>query len=184
MAGLIHPSSLERWQEWQSTRNRARQVKHAVTSAVRSRRGTNQMPGLVLHSREGEGDTRLLIGLDSASPTSRASLLTSLPYLRIGEVLADEPGRSQAPPPRFVVSFMDTRSAPGSDVNDAGGAGALRSRDYSIDDVYLWVLRTPSGLHVAARFPGFDTARRSVTLYLGALRSLLTEIGDATVTRG
>lgn len=84
MAGLIHPSSLERWQEWQSTRNRARQVKHAVTSAVRSRRGTQQMPGLMLHSREGEGDTRLLIGLDSASPTSRASLLTSLPYLRIG----------------------------------------------------------------------------------------------------
>ena len=34
MAGLIHPSSLERWQEWQSTRNRARQVKHAVTSAA------------------------------------------------------------------------------------------------------------------------------------------------------
>ncbi|MCT1908966.1 MULTISPECIES: hypothetical protein [Brachybacterium] len=84
MAGLIHPSSLERWQEWQSTRNRARQVKHAVTSAVRSRRGTQQLPGLVLHSREGEGDTRLLIALDSASPTSRASLLTSLPYLRIG----------------------------------------------------------------------------------------------------
>ncbi|WP_341854295.1 hypothetical protein [Brachybacterium sp. GPGPB12] len=42
------------------------------------------MPGLMLHSREGEGGTRLLIGLDSASPTSRASLLTSLPYLRIG----------------------------------------------------------------------------------------------------
>ncbi|TWS26406.1 condensation protein [Tsukamurella sputi] len=109
---------------------------------------------------------------------------STLPYLRIGEVLAEEPGRSQAPPPRFVVSFMDTRSAPGSDINDAGGAGALRSRDYSIDDVYLWMLRTPSGLHVAARFPGFDTARRSVTLYLGALRSLVTEIGDATVTRG
>ena len=39
MAGLIHPTSLERWQEWQSTRNRARQVKHAVTSAVRRRIG-------------------------------------------------------------------------------------------------------------------------------------------------
>lgn len=103
---------------------------------------------------------------------------STLPYLRIGEVLG------QAPPPRFVVSFMDTRSAPGSAINDAGGAGALRSRDYSLEDVYLWVLRTPSGLHVAARFPGFDTARRSVTLYLGALRSMLTEIGDATVTRG
>ncbi|CAM3914941.1 MULTISPECIES: condensation domain-containing protein [Tsukamurella] len=103
---------------------------------------------------------------------------STLPYLRIGEVLGS------APPPRFVVSFMDTRSAPGSAVNDAGGAGALRSRDYSLEDVYLWMLRTPTGLHVAARFPGFDTARRSMTLYLGALRSMLTEIGDATVTRG
>lgn len=84
MAGLIHPTSLERWQEWQSTRNRARQVKHAVTSAVRSRRGTNQLPGLVLHSREGEGSARLLIAVDSASPASRSSLLTALPYLRIG----------------------------------------------------------------------------------------------------
>ncbi|ADG77665.1 Condensation domain protein OS=Tsukamurella paurometabola (strain ATCC 8368 / DSM / CCUG 35730/ CIP 100753 / JCM 10117 / KCTC 9821 / NBRC 16120 / NCIMB 702349 / NCTC 13040) OX=521096 GN=Tpau_1032 PE=4 SV=1 [Tsukamurella paurometabola] len=109
---------------------------------------------------------------------------STLPYLRIGEVLAQEPGHAQAPPPRFVVSFMDTRSAPGSAINDAGGASALRSRDYSLDDVYLWMLRTPSGLHVAARFPGFDTARRSLTLYLGALRSMLTEIGDATVTRG
>lgn len=84
MAGLIHPSSLERWQEWQSTRHRARQVKHVVTGALRSRRGTHQLPGLVLHSREGEGSSRLLIGLDSASPTSRSSLLTALPYLLIG----------------------------------------------------------------------------------------------------
>ncbi|WP_019202552.1 condensation domain-containing protein [Tsukamurella sp. 1534] len=108
----------------------------------------------------------------------RSKAGSTLPYLRIGEVLGG------APPPQFVVSFMDTRSAPGSAVNDDGGAGALRSRDYSIEDVYLWMLRTPSGLHVAARFPGLATASRSVTLYLGALRSMLTEIGDAAVTRG
>ncbi|GAA1097022.1 condensation domain-containing protein [Tsukamurella spumae] len=122
----------------------------------------------------------------------RSKAGSTLPYLRISEILADLSDRSQvpllqrpaAPPPRFVVSFMDTRSAPGADINDAGGAAALRSRDYSIEDVYLWMLRTPSGLHVAARFPGFETARRSVTLYLGALRSMVTEIGDAGVTRG
>lgn len=86
MAGLIHPSSLERWQEWQTTRHRARQVKHAVTGALRSRRGPTQLPVLVLHSRAGDETdaARLLIGLDSASPTSRSSLLTALPYLRIG----------------------------------------------------------------------------------------------------
>ncbi|GAA4398589.1 condensation domain-containing protein [Tsukamurella soli] len=99
---------------------------------------------------------------------------TALPFLRIGELL----GRT--PTPRFVVSFMDTRSAPGAVYNDAGGASVLRSRDYSIEDVYLWINRTPSGLHVAARFPGFETARRTVRLYLGALRSMLTEIGDSS----
>ncbi len=103
---------------------------------------------------------------------------TTLPFLRIGELIG------ATPTPRFVISFMDTRSAPGAVYNDSGGASVLRSRDYSIEDVYLWINRTPSGLHIAARFPGFDTARRTVTLYLGALRSMLTEIGDGGAYRG
>ncbi|WP_114853262.1 hypothetical protein [Brachybacterium sp. YJGR34] len=86
---LIHPRSLERWQHWQNSRHRPRQVKQAVAGAVRSRRGGEE-PGadLVLHAREGEGP-RLLVALDTATPTSRAALLTALPYLRIGvDVLA------------------------------------------------------------------------------------------------
>jgi hypothetical protein len=102
---------------------------------------------------------------------------STLPYLRVGELI------EAAPAPRFVISFLDTRPAPNAAMHDAGGAGILRSRDYSIEDVYLWINRTPSGLHVAARFPGFETARRTVTLYLGALRSMLTEIGDASTFR-
>ena len=70
---LIHPRSLERWQEWQTSRHRARQLKHAVTGAIRSRRGdAPSQPSLVLHSRDGaETGGRILIAVDSASPTSR-----------------------------------------------------------------------------------------------------------------
>lgn len=80
---LIHPRSLERWQEWQTSRHRARQLKHAVTGAIRSRRGdAPSQPSLVLHSRDcAETGGRILIAVDSASPTSRISLLTALPYL-------------------------------------------------------------------------------------------------------
>lgn len=80
---LIHPRSLERWQEWQASRHRARQFKHAVTGAIRSRRAqAPSQPGLVLYSRGGDdNDRRILIAVDSASPTSRTSLLTALPYL-------------------------------------------------------------------------------------------------------
>ena len=80
---LIHPRSLERWQEWQASRHRARQFKHAVTGAIRSRRAdAPSQPGLMLHSRGGDdNDRRILIAVDSASPTSRTSLLTALPYL-------------------------------------------------------------------------------------------------------
>ncbi|MGO2585626.1 MAG: hypothetical protein ACTH9F_09825, partial [Brachybacterium tyrofermentans] len=88
---LIHPRSLERWQEWQNSRYRARQIKHSVAGFLR-RRGDDAKspaPGFVLHSREGDEGPRVLIGLDSASPTSRASLLTALPYVRSGiDVLA------------------------------------------------------------------------------------------------
>ncbi|AXK46853.1 hypothetical protein [Brachybacterium saurashtrense] len=77
---LIHPRSLERWQEWQTSRHRARQVKHAVAGALR-RGDEPARPALALHSRAGSGEGRILLGVDSASPTSRASLLTALPYL-------------------------------------------------------------------------------------------------------
>lgn len=107
---LIHPRSLERWQEWQESRHRARRAKHAVTGAVsgvtgavRSRLGgsaaanagsTSGPTGetsvdggrFTRLSREGvgTGERRVLLGVDSASPTSRASLLTALPYLDAG----------------------------------------------------------------------------------------------------
>ncbi len=90
--GLIHPSSLERWQDWERSRQQLRRAKHAVTDAVRNLRKEVEAPEqeqFRLHSRAGEGPGRILFAVDSASPTSRACLLTALPYLRGGvDVLA------------------------------------------------------------------------------------------------
>lgn len=70
---LIHPRSLDRWQEWR------RAVARPRTPARRpSLDGT---AGLVLHTREGEGAGRTLIGMDSGSAAAREALLSALPYL-------------------------------------------------------------------------------------------------------
>lgn len=100
---LNHPESLELWQDWQRSRQRLRRAKHAaagrigaLTDRVRGLRGSAPAPALTdiaydasaerftLWSHDGDRDERILIAVDSASPTSRASLLTFLPYLRAG----------------------------------------------------------------------------------------------------
>lgn len=100
--GLNHPRSLEDWQRWQDSRHRARRAKHALVGTLqRARPGARRAdgdvadttPAFVLVSREPQGGAqeraRTLIGLDSASPTSRASLLSVLPYVTGGiDVLA------------------------------------------------------------------------------------------------
>lgn len=97
---LIHSTSLERWQEWERSHHRARRVKHLLADLVSRRRGDvgaeDADAGLVLHRRPDPttrpadvGEGRILVAVDSASPTSRASLLTIVPYLRSGlDVLA------------------------------------------------------------------------------------------------
>ena len=71
----------------------------------------------------------------------------SLPFLRVADLIGHEGG------PRFVISFIDTRYAPGAGAADAGRAKVLRSHSYSPDEVYIWINRTPSGLRYSARFP-------------------------------
>lgn len=84
--GLIHPTSLERWEDWERSRHRLRRAKHAVTGARGRLRGAEESPrgGLQVLSRDGEGGARVLLALDSLAPSSRTSLLTCLPYLRSG----------------------------------------------------------------------------------------------------
>ncbi|WP_026919209.1 condensation domain-containing protein [Gordonia shandongensis] len=74
----------------------------------------------------------------------------TLPFLRVAEILDV---RSS---PSLVVSYMDTRSTPRSDVGDAGAARVLRSHAYADDEVYIWVNRTPGGLRMHTRYPAGD----------------------------
>ncbi|AZG44845.1 condensation domain-containing protein [Gordonia insulae] len=71
----------------------------------------------------------------------------SLPFLRVAELIG------QRGEPRFVISFIDTRYAPGAAAADAGRAKVLRSHSYAPHEVYIWINRTPSGIRVSARFP-------------------------------
>lgn len=90
---LIHATSLERWQDWQRSRHQLRHAKHALLGAVKNfrSRAPEEPARFVLHSLPGEGEGRLLLAVDSASPTSRASLMTALPYLRGGvDILVPE----------------------------------------------------------------------------------------------
>ncbi|MFW0795994.1 condensation domain-containing protein [Gordonia sp. CPCC 205515] len=72
---------------------------------------------------------------------------SSLPFLRVAELLHT---RAE---PRFVISFIDTRYAPGAAEADAGRAKVLRSHSYAPHEVYFWINRTPGGMRLSARFP-------------------------------
>ncbi|GAA1488702.1 hypothetical protein [Brachybacterium sacelli] len=81
---LIHPRSLERWQEWRSSRRRARGIHRAVPAPLRRVAGGTEPgspPGYLLHTREGDGSERVLLGVDTSSDTTRGGLLVALSYL-------------------------------------------------------------------------------------------------------
>lgn len=101
----------------------------------------------------------------------------SLPYLRVGEILGHT-GDADIPDPRFVVSFIDLRFAPGHAEADAGRARVLRSHNYSNEEVYIWVHRTASGIRISSRFPAQGRTHRQVGRYLGAFGDFLKEVGN------
>lgn len=107
----------------------------------------------------------------------RVRKASSLPFLRVGEVLGQHTG-FDAPEPKFVVSFIDLRFAPGNAEADAGRARVLRSHNYSAEEVYIWINRTASGLRVSARFPSHGRTHNQVGRYLGAFGEFLKQIGD------
>ena len=77
----------------------------------------------------------------------RARQGASLPFLRVADLI-DYRGE-----PQFVISFIDTRYAPGAAEADAGRATVIRSHSYARDEVFIWINRTPSGMRFSARFP-------------------------------
>ncbi|NDK91482.1 condensation protein [Gordonia desulfuricans] len=97
----------------------------------------------------------------------------SLPYLRVAELI----GHSGHP--RFVISFIDTRYAPGAAAADAGRAKVLRSHSYSPDEVYIWINRTPSGLRYSTRFPHHADAEL-VPGFLAAFAACVRAVADGS----
>lgn len=94
--GLNHPEDLELWRTWQRSRRRGRRARHALGHVAadalhRLRPGTGRReepaPTWTLSTRaavpggDGHEGGRVLVVLDAATPTVRASLLTPLPYL-------------------------------------------------------------------------------------------------------
>ena len=103
----------------------------------------------------------------------------TLPFLRVGEILGQKPGGGvDFPEPKFVVSFIDLRFAPGHAEADAGRARVLRSHNYSGDEVYIWINRTASGLRISARFPAQGRTHNQVGRYLSRFGDFLKQIGD------
>ena len=78
--GLNYPVDLEAWHAWQQRQNTLRWVKGRAQNMVRARRGDQQdMVSGMLYTRG--AIPRVLIVLDSFSPTSRNALLEPLKHL-------------------------------------------------------------------------------------------------------
>ena len=100
--GLNYPVDLEAWHAWQQRQNTLRWVKGRAQNMVRARRGDQQdMVSGVLYTRG--AIPRVLIVLDSFSPTSRNALLEPLKHLEgVG-------GRALVPERRFRISQRTIR---------------------------------------------------------------------------
>ncbi|MGP9538137.1 hypothetical protein ACT3SP_08995 [Brachybacterium sp. AOP43-C2-M15] len=89
---LIHPRSLERWQEWRSSRRRVPGIHRALPARARRGSGAEAPTGFVLHTREGEGSARPLLGIDTADGAVHGGLPAVLPYIHGSVVLVTPAG--------------------------------------------------------------------------------------------
>lgn len=80
--GLIEPTDLAAWRRWQESRHRLRRLRHGLRPSA---------PEPVLLTTYGD-EPRLLVAVDSSSPTSRAALLEPLSHLDLPfAVLSPDP---------------------------------------------------------------------------------------------
>ena len=97
---LTHPRDLEAWHRWQRSREpwqrRLRQVAGVLAEIARP----GARPGEVVLTRGGPGPVRLLVCLESRSPTSVRALLRPLEHLPLENVavLSPEPVHDLLPP--------------------------------------------------------------------------------------
>ena len=71
--GLIEPLDLDAWRRWQASRHRLRRLRH---------RWTTSTPEQLVLTTFGD-EPRLLVAIDSGSPTSNAALLEPLRHLKM-----------------------------------------------------------------------------------------------------
>lgn len=115
---------------------------------------------------------------DTVAATKLHRDLSVYPYAAV----CDELGITE--PPRFVVSYVDTRFIPGADAWTERER-VLRSSVMSDDDVYIWLNRANGGLNVSMRYPNNPQAEESVSAFLSRFTTILTKVietGDYTAT--
>lgn len=110
-----------------------------------------------------------MLAARAARELRRTRASARVPFDRVGELLG-VPIR-----PRFVVSYMDVRFVPMAAQWPEWNARALRSRSYT-HDVYVWINRTPEGVHMSARFPDNPIATTNVHRLLTRTCELMHDV--------
>jgi hypothetical protein len=99
--GLTHPRDLEAWHRWQLARQPLRRRLGHVAGVLRTIARPDARPGAVTLTRGGPGPVRLLVCLESRSPSSLLALLAplrTLPDLTGVAVVSAEPVKDLLPP--------------------------------------------------------------------------------------
>lgn len=106
---------------------------------------------------------------DTVQATKRHRDLSVYPYAAVSDALHINE------PPRFVISYVDTRFIPGA---DAWGDRdrVLRSSVMSDDDVYIWLNRTGEGLNVSMRYPNNAQAEESIAAFLSRFAAIIHSV--------
>ncbi|WP_158890597.1 condensation domain-containing protein [Amycolatopsis anabasis] len=107
---------------------------------------------------------------DAAAAAEQARPMAAVPFARVTELLGVPLD------PRFVVSYMDLRHAPGAKQWPEWKAAALRSRTPHADEVYLWVNRSFEGVYLASRYPGTELGRTAVPRYVERVRRIMRQV--------
>ncbi|MER5226626.1 condensation domain-containing protein [Streptomyces flaveus] len=107
--------------------------------------------------------------------------LARMPIARVLRLLGSD-FRPTSPDLYSIVSFVDARGIPGSELwPDLKAYGLIRV-SYG-DQVCVWITRLPEGLQFACRCPDTDVAYKNMRLYVERLRELITSVarGDSAV---
>ncbi|MFF8844057.1 condensation domain-containing protein [Streptomyces sp. NPDC015127] len=125
---------------------------------------------------------------DSALQMVRVELrkqkaLARMPLGRVLGLLGSD-FRPTSPDLYSIVSFVDTRSIPGSDRWQDMKAHGLMRVSYG-DQVCVWINRFHDGVQFACRYPDTAVAQQNMRLYVEELRKLILSVSrDAAVPAG